>query len=288
MMQADKLADYVEFFRRKGHRTVITASGLWVEVRPFVFQATPPFNFDRNLHQESLQVFRQVGALVCRYFSTEGANSGAVNGPFVYLLYPPYDLRSLQQKARNQTRRGLERVTIKREHFHEELACLAYPIYKDNILRLGLTKREERVRAWWKRWVNALREGKCLEFWGAWHEGKLVAFSVVAWSPWGPEIVMLRSLASALRLYPNNALVYTIAQDVFRRGASLLSFGLSEFGNIHSGLHHFKVNMGFQPIRIIEQYRWHPALEPISHLLRPQVLRVAYRFLQLIRKVLGL
>jgi len=283
----DLLTQYSKFLKLKGHRVVQTPSGFWIDVRPLVFQITPPFNLNPHLGQEAHYVFKEVIALVCRYFTInhlmEDVKQG--KGPFLYILRPPYDFSYLHQKARNQTRRGLERVEVRREYLDKRIEQLAYEVYRDNIKRLGLMKTEKQIQLRWQLWVHAIRNASCVEFWGAWKNQDLVAFSVIVWTPWGVEIVLQRSLTSALKLYPNNALVYIIAQDVFKRGASLLSFGLSSFAGIANGLHHFKINMGFKAFPLIEYYCWHPILRPFTPLLEPNFLRRVYQiFMKITQK----
>lgn len=288
IQKEDLLTSYVKFLRTKGHRVIQTPSTVWIDVRPLIFQSTPPFRLDPQIAQEADYVFHKTLALACRYFEVNAVLPSGVDekqeGTILYLLYPPYDLSCLHQKARNQTRRGLERVEVRREPLNEQIEDMAYRVYRDNVQRLGLFRTEKQIRLRWQTWTRSLKSTDCAEFWGAWTGEELVAFSVVVWTPWGVEIVLQRSLASALRLYPNNALVYTIAQDVFARGAALLSFGLQSFAGGRDGLHHFKVNMGFQAVPLVEHYTWHPIVRPLSPLLQPRFLRRAYQILERIMR----
>src|SRR4051812_28728564 len=114
MLLSDKPA-YCEFLELLGHRVVQTPATVWVDVRRKVFQPAPPFHLDPEQAGEAQQALRQAGGLVCRWFTLaspwEGSTQAAAHAS-LYVLRPPYDLGRIQPKARNQTRRGLERVQV--------------------------------------------------------------------------------------------------------------------------------------------------------------------------------
>jgi hypothetical protein len=279
-MNRNSLSAYSEFLQLKGHRVIQTPSSLWIDVRPSVFQIAPPFDFDHIQQDEANEVFKSKNVLVCRWFSARnGESSQDVGSPMIYIAHPPYDLEHLEQKARNQTRRGLERVEVRKMALDETTERLAYSVYRDNVKRLGLIRGEQQIKAKWQSWVKAITKASCVEFWTAWHERSLVAFTVTVQTELGTELVMQRSAHSALALYPNNALVYTVTRDAFERGSKLVSFGLSSFAGEKEGLHRFKVNMNFKAVTLCEHQLWHPWVRPLSPFLNPQRLRNAYQSL---------
>ena len=263
---------YCEFLELQGHRVVQTPSTVWVDVRRKVFQPTPPFHLHPEQSQEARQALRDARGLVCRWFTPAPA-AGGPNQPnshaSVYVLRPPYELSRIQPKARNQTRRGLERVQVRSMNFDASVERQALPVYAENVQRLGLFRNSEQLKRRWAQWVNTLSCSRCTEFWGAWEGDRLVAFSVVVFSPWGAEIVCQRSLASHLNHYPNNALVFNIAISVFQRAANILSYGLGEFGSGRGGLDHFKRGMAFEEVPLQEHFCWHPALRFLNPILTP-------------------
>ena len=279
-MNRNSLSAYSDFLRLKGHRVIETPSSLWIDVRPSVFQIAPPFDFDHIQKDDANEVFKSKNVLVCRWFSARNGESNQdVGSTILYVAHPPYDLAHLEQKARNQTRRGLERVEVRKMALDETTERLAFSVYSDNVKRLGLMRSEEQIKAKWRNWVNAITKSSCAEFWTAWHERSLVAFTVTVQTELGTELVMQRSAYSALALYPNNALVYTVTRDAFARGSKLVSFGLSSFGGEKEGLHRFKINMNFKAVSLREHQLWHPWVRPLSGLLNPQRLRNAYQSL---------
>jgi hypothetical protein len=279
-MEAALLEQYCEFLHLMGHRVIRTQSALWIDIRPWVFQPAPPFRFADIHHGELNDVFKSGKALACRWFNEPddlAAKGEAGNATVLYLARQPYDLSRLSKNIRHNTRRGLKRTEVRRVNFDDAMARLAYPIYADDTQRLGLLKGKKRLTQRWATWVKALRGAPGLEFWSAWHETSLVAFSVVIQTPWGTEFVLNRSLHSALNLYPNNALIYSITKGALDGGASVVSLGLSAFTGDIEGLHRFKTSMGFDGFALREQQTWHPVIRPFGPLLKQQRLRDAYR-----------
>ena len=89
------------------------------------------------------------------------------------------DFTNISQKARNQTRRGLERVSIKRELFTKEIREQAFEVYKDNTKRLNVFKNEKLITRRWYQWSLAIESSQCCEFWCAYHAKELVAFTLL-------------------------------------------------------------------------------------------------------------
>ena len=276
------LEQYSEYLRLMGHRVIQTASSLWIDIRPRIFQPAPPFKFNDFYRDELSEVFKASNALACRWFDSKGSSSEASSDEatqFLYLARPPYDLSDLSQNIRHNTRRGLKRVEVRRVAFDDTTERLAYSVYADDVRRLRLMKSEKSICHRWKTWVTAIRKSRGIEFWAAWQGQTIVAFSVIIQTPWGTEFVLNRSLHSALNLYPNNALIYKITRDAFDRGSPVVSLGLSAFAGDIEGLHRFKTNMGFEALPLQEHQTWHPFVRPVSFLLKPQSLRSIYRFI---------
>jgi hypothetical protein len=282
-MALTDISRYCEFYQLQGRRAVQTASTVWVEVRRNVFQQSPAFNMQRNLADEAAQMLSQTRALAARWFTPApeiiGHHETNLHTP-VYLLRPPYDLNCLRANARNQTRQGLKRVEVRRTAFDIALEPHAYEVYADNTQRLGLFRSVREMRQRWAQWVETLSACACTEFWGAWEGGRLVAFCVVVFGPWGAEIVLQRSLGQSLQLNPNNALIFTIANSVFDRDEAVLSFGLGEFGANRGGLDHFKTGMAFKVIELQNNFTWHTRLRLFKHVLTPARLKWLARHLR--------
>lgn len=280
----DSSASYREFFELQGYRVFQTRRSIWMNVRRNIFQPAPPFDFQPSREYEAMELLRSTGAVACRWFTEapptmEATRSAGYSN--LYVLRPPYGLDRMQSKARNQTRRGLERVEARLVTFNRTIQDQAFVVYADNTSRLGLFANKRQMTERWQKWVNALSQPTCAEFWGAWNSEQLIAFVVVIFSPHGAEIVCQRSLGSALGLYPNNVLVYRIAESAFERGAKLLSYGLGAYGASEGGLDHFKKGMGFEAIRLEDHVTWCPALRLLGPLLTA---RRVHSLLKMVRR----
>lgn len=278
-MEHQLLQPYSEFLTLLGHKVIRTGDMIWLDVRPGIFQPAASFQAHAVTDTDLARVRDHKKVIACRWFSDCGPVSaaGGQTGPTVYNAKPPYDLSSLNQKARNQTRRGLEKVSVRRVDLTESLETQCYRVYEDNLQRLGLLQKKGQIERKWSSWVAAIRSGSCVELWTARTHDDLLAFAVAVQTPWGTEIVLQRSAGSGRGLYPNNALVYEMVRDFFSRGAAIVSFGLSAYSALNNGLDHFKQNMGFEPIQLNEHYSWSPLLKPLAPLLRPARLRSMYR-----------
>lgn len=276
----DRLSDYAGLLGIMGHKVVRVDNSLWYSVRRRIYQSAFPFHQEDNQAAQARAIVNRGGVLACRWF-TRPQKLGPEHpiGPVVFVARPPYDLTRLQAKARNQTRRGLERLKVRRDVFTKAIENQAFVVYADNVHRLGLFRHESQRNKRWSQWVNALRASPALDFWGAWQEQALVAYTVTARTPWGLEILCQRSLASALNLYPNNALVFLIVNAAFEQGEPLVSYGLGEFTGGQSGLDHFKKGMAFDETPLQEHFCWHSALRIFSPLLKARSLRaIAHLF----------
>jgi hypothetical protein len=273
------LKQYANFLALMGHRVVETRSTLWIDVRMRIFQPAPPFHLSYIDKDEVRAVFKQTNAITCRWFARDtDSNDGEFAGPTLYIAHGSYDVARLPHSARHQTRRGLERVEVHRQEFTQTVEPLAFVVYSDTVKRLGLFETDAQMLRKWTMWVKAIREAEGVDFWAGWHEGEMVAFAVTVDTPWGKEFVLTRSLQKALGSYPNNALIYTITKDALDRGAPLVSLGLSAYGGEKPGLRHFKMNMGYEAVRLEENQLWHPLVRPFGAFIDPSRLRTLYRF----------
>jgi hypothetical protein len=275
-MNSVPLEQYRNYLQLMGHRVIQTPSSLWIDVRPRVFQPAPAFTLCSISDEEARHVISIGNAVACRWFSAGNKFNGSSSDESSTLLYtvdPPYDMSKLQPRARTQTRKGLKSVRISKVELDDEIIRLAFPVYADNIRRLGLLKGDSRLNRKWNRWINAIRNSECVEFWCAWQDQEIVGFSATVQTALGTEIVMQRSSYAALPLFPNNALIFSIIKDAFERGSPIVSFGLSAFNGEKEGLRRFKAHMGFNVIPLNEHHALHPLVRPLQSVLTLNRLR---------------
>ena len=99
----------------------------------------------------------------------------------------------------------------------------------------------------------------------AWHEGQLIAFLAITAVADFALVEGSFSLTDARALRPNDGLATTVV-DHFLIGdrARLVSYGMApmQTGLEESGLHRFKVKVGFRPVPVRRCYTVHPLLRP--------------------------
>lgn len=202
-----------------------------------------------------------------------------VGGPAVAVRYPTircgtgregglficsdrnYDLHSLYQKARNQTRRGMERCTVEKLHF-AYVAEYGHRLNVETFLRQGrdpqtITEQE------WGRYCKAASENPDFEAWGALVRGHLAALIVTALVEDCFSILHQSSDTKLLKYYPNNALVFTVTQlKLSSPEAAYVSYGRKSLDDT-SGLDHFKLRMGFELKPFKECIVLNPLLGPL-------------------------
>jgi len=98
-------------------------------------------------------------------------------------------------------------------------------------------------------------------------DGYLAAYLVTLWVEDWAYILINRSANAYLRFYPNNALIFTVTQQLLSRpGISTVSYGWEPLYPLES-LEHFKLRMGFakEPVRqcIILTPWLRPLLNPV-------------------------
>ena len=260
-----------EFFERIGHNIIQSESAWWYDVQPRVLLSFPYYKLiepneeelDGLLNKYRLRAIRYPTTLTCFGFvSTLAVNTNR-----------DYDFSCQHQKARNQTRRGLENCVVKEIDF-TYLIENGLPLNQDTARRQG---RESQYAApvYWRKYCEAAQATSGVSTWGAFVEGELAAFLVAIevddWVEW----VVNHSSTALLKKYPNNALVFQAAQYFFqKKGCKGICYGL---GSLESTpyLDHFKQRMGWtlQPIkqRLIfsnkMQYAFLPVREPCLKVL---------------------
>ena len=202
-----------------------------------------------------------------------------VSGPSVILGYPTYlkgnagdswlfvctdrnyDFHSLEKKARNQTRRGVESCKIEQLDF-SYLAKAGQVLNEQTLHRQRRNNRND-VGERWIRYCNAASRIRDFQAWGAFVEGELASCMVTALVEDYFSILHQSSLDKSLRHYPNNALIFTVAKlKLDCPKINSVSYGLKGLAQT-SGLDHFKFSMGFVKRPFHPRLVINPVLRPI-------------------------
>ena len=229
---------YAEFLGRAGVRVRRAAGAEWAETSRGVWMSFP---FQRELDAAAVAADPPLGALdvAARWPCLPG--QGRVSHRLV-CRGSDYGFSRLESKARNQTRRGLERCTVARE---DPLSLLtdAQALEVDTRERQG---RRQCDPGMWRRLLSAAQAVEGAEAWAARIDGTvgalLLGFRMDGWL----HVTHVRSRRSMLAQYPNNALLYEVNRASLGEGkCEAVSIGFESIQTDVNGLDHFKVAMGF-------------------------------------------
>ena len=250
---------FAEFWKQQGYNVIQTKSCHWFNSQPFSFISIPYHRFVTPSRQELARVFLSGPGLAVR-FPTEARENGRSGGLFV-CSDRVYDLGSLDKKARNQTRRGLERNSVERIEF-KDLATYGQSLNAATFVRQKRSRGTISKQAW-RQYCEAANQIGDFEAWAAFVQGRLAAFVVTALVEDCFSILHQASATDCLAYYPNNALVFKVTQlKLGLHNVSYVSYGL--LGLTDTGtLERFKFGMGFTLKRFRDQIVVNPGFKPL-------------------------
>jgi len=244
---ADQINAMGQFYERLGHRVVVSESACWYEVQPRVFHCFPNFRLVEPSEEEIDSLMGRYNLRALRY-PTSLSSFGFLSNVAVN-TNRDYDLKDLHQKARNQTRRGLENCRVEQIDF-DYLAEHGLALNQDTAARQGFDNLYADAD-YWRRYCAAAKQSEGVTAWGAFVEDELAAFlvsiEVDGWAEW----VVNHSSNVLRKKYPNNALAFKAAQYFFQqKNCAGICYGLGSLEPTPS-LDHFKQRMGWtlQPIK---------------------------------------
>lgn len=247
---------YARFLALQGYRVRRTPSAYWFDANRW-FLLSAPHHREYVLQGDELRgLFRSWGCLGVRYAAPVEAGLGKLSYQIV-LDDPHYGLAQLSSNVRSKVRRGLKRCEVARA----ELSVLeqeGWPLHVETL------RRQKRGEAWtsdrWTRFWHAAQQTPGVEGWGAWVDGRLAAFLVTVMFEDAVEFFLSRSTTGERGAYPNNALIFTVAEEMLvRRQMPKITFGLESLEPVKP-LDEFKFGMGFQPRPIRQVVVFHPLL----------------------------
>lgn len=252
-------AEFAEFWRAQGHRVVATQSCYWYNAGPLAFMSLPYHRLIQPSSTEITRVFLKGPAAVIR-FPQVGDQEPSHGGIFL-CANREYNLSCVEQRARRQTRRGLERCRIERVSF-SYLAREGYRLIQETVVRQG-RNGQGLSEPQWARYCAAAAHGADFEGWAAFVGGALAAFVVAALVEDHYTLLHQSSATEHLSEYPNNALVFVLTKaSLLRAEVTCVVYGLKSIAQIPR-LDQFKVNMGFALRPTAECVRVNPLLQPV-------------------------
>ncbi len=256
---------FSQFLRRLGHRVVEGPSGAWYDASRFFLLGIPGHELRRPGDDEIRQLLRQWPTFGLR-FTTPLDGVGKLSYQIV-CDDSQYRLESLSANTRSKIRRGLRRCEI-RQAAPAEVAVAGRRAHDDTLARQGRSGVLTGER--WDRFWEAAAETPEMEVWTAWVEGELAAFVVTVLFGDCIEYMLARSRTDSLGAYPNNALLFTMTEEMLcRRRLREVTFGLESLEPV-APLDQFKFSLGFRTKPLRQRVVFHPA---IAAALRPQPVR---------------
>jgi hypothetical protein len=251
------IESFAGFLAAAGHRVVKTTSSFWYDATRGFFLSLPSHHQLRPDQRELREVFRHQPCFGARF-------PAPVDGPgkLSYQIVcdvESYGLEQLSANVRSKVRRGLRRCEVKPVPF-AELAVLGRAADTDTLSRQGRSWRFG-GKEWDRYWKAADRPG--MEGWGAFVGGDLAAFLLTAELGDCVEFLLARSRSDLLDAYPNNALIFTVAEEMLvKRRVGKITFGLESLEPV-GPLDQFKFGMGFRREPIRQRVVFHPLLRTL-------------------------
>lgn len=268
------VASFADFLRRIGHRVVRTASGQWYDAHRFFFLGFPSHRPLDPTADELRAVMAQRPCLGLRFPAPLGGP-----GRLSYQIVcdsRDYGEAILSANTRSKVRRGLRRCDVEAVSF-PAIAEGGGAADRDTLERQGRRARWSGER--WRRYWDAAAVAPGMEGWGAFASGELVAYLVTVRFGDSVEFLVARSRSDRSDLYPNNALIFRVAEEMLvRRGLRRITFGLESLEPV-AALDEFKLGMGFRREPIRQRVVFRPALQAVlgRPLLRSAVRRSVER-----------
>ena len=251
-LDLDRLA---AFFSGAGFRVHRSESAVWYEAGPRFLLGVPTHDPLNLAEEEAREVLRTTGALGLRYIT---ADPGLGRPSWQMTLSgDDYSLEKLSGNTRSKVRRGLKQNEVRRIS-GSELAVAGEQAFLDTVERQGRAGRYGIER--WRRLLAAADADSGVEIWAAWHEGVMAAYLLVLTFEDSCEFYEARSRNDTLRFYPNNALLYTVTEEMLvTRGLERITFGIEGLEELDS-LDSFKLKMGYEKLPVRQHVIFHPAV----------------------------
>lgn len=226
----------VEFLRAQGRHVVRTESCWWYSAynQTRVYYSFPPNRVVTPSQDEVKEVFKSAsGVKILRYLSPATSTG---KDSYIWTCRQPYSLQTLDSKARNQVRQGLKNCEI-RSLSLSALESMGKRANAETMSRLGIDSGG-------LNFSHTMQTNSAYEAWGAFVDENLAAYIVTHRIEDWAYIQINRSVQEYLKHRPNNALVFTVINELLSRpGISTVSYGWEPLYSLDS-LDHFKVGMG--------------------------------------------
>ena len=252
---------YAGFLQALGHRVTQTSSAHWYDASRWVALSAPPNRAYAPSVDELRTVMRALSCLGVRY----AAPMSGPGKPSYQIVCDTagYGLETLSANARSKVRRGLKRCRV--QPVTSAVAATAgLQAHTDTVGRQGRAGVLDGPG--WERFWTAVGATPGIEVWGAWCGEDLAAFLVSVTFADCVEFLLARSRNDHLAAYPNNALLFTVTEEMLaRRGVGRITFGLESLEEV-GPLDQFKFGMGFRAEPLRQRIVLHPVVRGVLRL----------------------
>lgn len=159
-------------------------------------------------------------------------------------------LETMEQKRRNLIRKGLRLTRVVKitdlNPYRTDLTEVAISTAIRNQRGHPPAYYREKGDEWW---AGILRGSAYTEFWGALHEGRLIAYLAVQMAGHRAIIDGAKSMTEFLHANPNDALVFTFLESCRDRG-TIAEIFYGGWSTDKPSLNHFKESFGFRGEKI--------------------------------------
>ena len=250
---------FAKFLARQGYHIVKTESCYWYDAHPWFYFYFPYHHLINPNAEELNKILWGERCIGIRYFTP--MDFIGKNSYMIVCSDKNYDFPSVDADyARRQTRRGLDNFEINQFSFGE-LAKLGNDLNVETLTRQGRNRGRWNGQRW-KLFCEATDGLDGFEAWGAFKNGNLASFMVAFQMEDHFMILHQSSATEYLRLYPNNALVFTVTK---------LKLGLSVVNTVSYGpqsldapqsLDTFKFRMGYHKSPMKQRIIFNPLIKP--------------------------
>lgn len=227
----------------------------WYDASTGFLMAAPPHRAIRVSDDDLAPLWRQWRHVGVRYASP-------LDGPgkLSYQLAcsnAKYGLEGLSANTRSKIRRGLKRCKIENVPL-SEIRTSGRQAHADTVSRQGRDGSFGDDR--WDRFFTAAEDAVGFEGWVARVDGETAAFLVTVTFEDAVEFLLARSCNDRLGAYPNNALIFSVSEEMLvQRKCPEITFGLESLEPVDQ-LDQFKFSMGYEAKPIRQCIRFHPMI----------------------------
>jgi len=251
---------FAEWFRRQGQLVIRTASSYWVKQGPGAFQAFPFHWIIEPTQSEINDLLKKYRAITLRYSTPIHVGAGYVSYHAI-LEDPAYGYPNLSRGTRTNVRKGLKSCQVERISF-ECLAQEGFFLQLDTLNRQGRQLDLEHDK--WKTLCLAAGDLPGFEAWGSLVDGKLAASAIVFQMDNCYYILYQQSLRQYLSEKVNNALTFSMTQNLMKRaGTRSIFYGLHSL-DAPVSVDEFKFHMGYMAKPVRQRVDFHPWFKPFA------------------------